>query len=101
MNEGLDCLCSRKLGKIGLNGIAGLVGLHKNRYIPANLWFSYDRVLRVGPSGPALFYYLNEPRLLAEQALGTGTADLALPADWPGPSIGETEREDRRSKGKT
>ena len=26
-----------------------------------NLWFSYDRVLRVGPPGPALFYYLNEP----------------------------------------
>ena len=24
----------------------------------ANLWFSYDRVLRVGPPGPALFYYL-------------------------------------------
>jgi ribosome maturation factor RimP len=24
-----------------------------------NLSFSYDRVLRVGPSGPALFYYLN------------------------------------------
>ena len=61
MNEGLDYLRSRKLGKIGLNGIAGLVGLHKNRYIRANLWFSYDRVLRVGPPGPALFYYLNEP----------------------------------------
>jgi len=49
-----------KLGKIGLNGIPGLVGLRKNRYIRANLWFSYDRVLRVGPAGPALFYYLNE-----------------------------------------
>jgi len=35
--------------------------LRKNRYIPGNLWFSYDRVLRVGPPGPALFYYLNEP----------------------------------------
>jgi len=32
----------------------------ENRYISRNLWFSYDRVLRVGPSGPALFYYLNE-----------------------------------------
>jgi hypothetical protein len=50
-----------KLGKIRLNGIAGLVGLRENRYIRGNLWFSYDRVLRVGPPGPALFYYLNEP----------------------------------------
>src|SRR3954452_18637066 len=33
----------------------------ENRYIRGNLWFSYDRVLRVGPTGPALFYYLNEP----------------------------------------
>jgi len=61
VNEGLDFVPLSKLGKIGLNGIAGLVGLHKNRYIRGNLWFSYDRVLRVGPSGPALFYYLNEP----------------------------------------
>jgi hypothetical protein len=61
MNEGLDCLRSRKLGKIRLNGPSGLVGLRKNRYIRGNLWFSYDRVLRVGPPGPALFYYLNAP----------------------------------------
>ena len=61
MNEGLDFIFLSKLGKIGLNWIAGLVGLRKNRYIRGNLWFSYDRVLRVGPSGPALFYYLNEP----------------------------------------
>src|SRR6266480_6812006 len=38
-----------------------LAGHSENRYIHGNLWFSYDRVLRVGPSGPALFYYLNEP----------------------------------------
>jgi len=61
VNEGLDFVSVSKLGKIRLNGIAGLVGLRKNRYIPGNLWFSYDRVLRVGPPGPALFYYLNEP----------------------------------------
>jgi ribosome maturation factor RimP len=35
--------------------------LGENRYISRNLWFSYDRVLRVGPPGPALFYYLNGP----------------------------------------
>ena len=44
-------------------GLAGLAGLGKNRYISRNLWFSYDRVLRVGPSGPALFYYLSQPEL--------------------------------------
>ena len=42
-------------------GLAGLAGQRENRYIGRNLWFSYDRVLRVGPSGPALFYYPNEP----------------------------------------
>lgn len=61
MNEGLDLGPRSKRGKIDLNGIAGLVGLRENRYIRGNLWFSYDRVLRVGPPGPALFYYLNEP----------------------------------------
>jgi hypothetical protein len=41
--------------------VAGLAGPVENRYIAINLWFSYDRVLRVGPTGPALFYYLNGP----------------------------------------
>src|SRR5271170_5171553 len=41
-------------------GLAGLAGSPEKRYITANLWFSYDRVLRVGPTGPALFYYLSE-----------------------------------------
>ena len=44
-----------------LSGLAGLAGPGENRYISRNLWFSYDRVLRVGPPGPALFYYLNGP----------------------------------------
>ena len=44
-----------------LNGIPGLAGGYENRYIGSNLWFSYDRVLRVGPPGPALFYYLKAP----------------------------------------
>jgi ribosome maturation factor RimP len=43
-----------------LNGLPGLAEWRENRYIGSNLWFSYDRVLRVGPPGPALFYYLNE-----------------------------------------
>ncbi|MEH2524597.1 hypothetical protein V1288_002506 [Bradyrhizobium sp. AZCC 2176] len=74
MNEGLDFIPLLQLGKIGLNGIAGLVGLRKNRYIRGNLWFSYDRVLRVGPAGPALFYYLNLPcpEWAAGAAQGTG-----------------------------
>jgi hypothetical protein len=45
--------------KIMRSGLAGLAGSEENRYISRNLWFSYDRVLRVGPPGPALFYYLN------------------------------------------
>ncbi len=49
-------------------GIAGLAGSRKNRYISRNLWFSYDRVLRVGPPGPALFYYLNKPAVVRRRA---------------------------------
>jgi hypothetical protein len=45
--------------KIACSVLAGLARQGENRYIRRNLWFSYDRVLRVGPSGPALFYYLN------------------------------------------
>ena len=41
--------------------LPGLAGSCQNRYISRNLWFSYDRVLRVGPPGPALFYYLSKP----------------------------------------
>jgi hypothetical protein len=72
MNEGLDSRPAFRRGKIGLNGIAGLVGLRKNRYIRGNLWFSYDRVLRVGPPGPALFYYLNEPDPEGDAGRGSG-----------------------------
>ena len=55
MNEGLGSIRALKRGKIDLNAIAGLVGLRKNRYIRGNLWFSYDRVLRVGPPGTRSF----------------------------------------------
>src|SRR3954452_21059543 len=61
MNEGLGFGPLGEDSKSALTGCAGLAGLRKNRYIRRNLWFSYDRVLRVGPPGPALFYYLNQP----------------------------------------
>ena len=61
MNEGLGFGLPEPYSKSALTERAGLAGLGKNRYIRRNLWFSYDRVLRVGPPGPALFYYLNEP----------------------------------------
>jgi hypothetical protein len=48
--------------------VSGLAGTGENRYINGNLWFSYDRVLRVGPPGPALFYYLIELFYLNEPA---------------------------------
>ena len=60
MKEGLGLKPRSNAGKIAASGLAGLAGMRENRYISRNLWFSYDRVLRVGPSGPALFYYLNE-----------------------------------------
>src|SRR5258707_15881038 len=63
-------------------GLAGLAGSGKNRYISGNLWFSYDRVLRVGPPGPALFYYLNEP---AGCDAGPASGSTAGPAFRPGP----------------
>ena len=80
MNEGLDSDATSKRGKIGVNDIAGLVGLRKNRYIRGNLWFSYDRVLRVGPAGPALFYYLNQPSLKGHRGRGSGTGRIPVKA---------------------
>ena len=61
VKEGLGLEALGKAAKSRLHGLAGLAVTAENRYISRNLWFSYDRVLRVGPSGPALFYYLNEP----------------------------------------
>jgi hypothetical protein len=61
VKEGLGLKRRGKGPEIAASGIAGLAVSAQNRYISGNLWFSYDRVLRVGPSGPALFYYLNEP----------------------------------------
>jgi len=55
---------------------SGLAGPRQNRYIGSNLHVSYDRVLRVGPPGPALFYYLNTAGPDGAQAdvRGTGRA---------------------------
>jgi hypothetical protein len=61
VKEGLDLKSGLNGRKITARGRAGLAVTAQNRYISRNLWFSYDRVLRVGPPGPALFYYLNEP----------------------------------------
>ncbi len=61
VKEGLGLKPCGKTAKSWLCGLSGLAVTAENRYISRNLWFSYDRVLRVGPSGPALFYYLNEP----------------------------------------
>ncbi len=38
----------------------GLAASQESRYISLNLHFSYDPRRRVGPPGPALFYYLND-----------------------------------------
>jgi len=80
VNEGLDFGTASERGKIDLNAIAGLVGLRKNRYIRGNLWFSYDHVLRVGPPGPALFYYLNEPSPEGTSGAVQGTGRTAVKA---------------------
>jgi ribosome maturation factor RimP len=65
-----------------MSGPTGLAGSRENRYINGNLWFSYDRVLRVGPPGPALFYYLIEPD--ADNRAGSGSCSPAGPAFRPG-----------------
>jgi hypothetical protein len=69
-------------GKITVEGLAGLAGTGENRYIGANLWFSYDRVLRVGPAGPALFYYPNRPDRGYGAGHGSGCA-TGLPGGPP------------------
>jgi hypothetical protein len=61
VKEGLGLKPGQKTRQITARRLAGLAVTAENRYISRNFWFSYDRVLRVGPSGPALFYYLNEP----------------------------------------
>ena len=61
MKEGLGLKAANEGRKIASFGLAGLAGSRQNRYIGGNLRFSYDRVLRVGPTGPALFYYPNGP----------------------------------------
>jgi hypothetical protein len=80
VNEGLGFVPVPTSRKFALNGLAGLAGLQENRYIRGNLWFSYDRVLRVGPTGPALFYYLNEPSPNGPPGAVQGTGRIAVKA---------------------
>ncbi|CCE06951.1 hypothetical protein BRAS3843_1890005 [Bradyrhizobium sp. STM 3843] len=69
MNEGLGIrrICPtgshpERGPKLRVSGFLALAGPHQNRYISCNLqYLIYDRVVRVGPPGPALFYYLNHP----------------------------------------
>ncbi len=82
MKEGLGLKAAPKRPKIAALGLAGLAGSGENRYISGNLWFSYDRVLRVGPSGPALFYYPNEPPQIDD----AGLARVAQPGRPEGPA---------------
>jgi hypothetical protein len=56
VKEGLGSKHFRKPAKLAASGAAGLAGPAENRYIAINLWFSYDRVLRVGPSPDPLFF---------------------------------------------
>ena len=45
--------------EISASGVLrALSDLRKKAIFQFNLHFSYDRVVRVGPAGPALFYYL-------------------------------------------
>jgi hypothetical protein len=62
VKEGLGSNARPKAAKLQALGLAGLAGLGKNRYTGRNLWFSYDRVSRVGPFRTRSF-------LLPEQAL--------------------------------
>jgi ribosome maturation factor RimP len=82
VKEGLGPNPTQNTPKCRLSGLAGLAGLGENRYISGNLWFSYDRVLRVGPPGPALFYYLSEP----DADNGAGPAQVTQPDRLSGPA---------------
>jgi hypothetical protein len=47
--------------KTSFRVVSGLAGPPENGYIRRNLHVLIRSRLRVGPSGPALFYYLNDP----------------------------------------
>jgi hypothetical protein len=57
MKEGLDLGTETRSGIPSL----GLAAHGEKRYMSRNLRSHTKRVLRVGPSGPALFYYLSLP----------------------------------------
>ena len=81
MNEGLGFEDPGKARKIASDGLAGLAGLRENRYIPGNLWYLMRSRLRVGPTGPALFYYLNVPARMGRQTrFGESAGSPLIPA---------------------
>jgi ribosome maturation factor RimP len=65
------------MGKFACLTTPGLAGCPQKRYIGSNLKFSYDRVLRVGPPGPALFYYLKGPG-----RTGSGSGNASPPVRY-------------------
>ena len=61
MKEGLGSAAAER-SKINIPGIARALWHQPKTAISASTYsFSYDRVSRVGPPGPALFYYLRRP----------------------------------------
>lgn len=89
MKEGLAAKPPRNRREIIALSSAALAGPSQNGYIRLNLWFSYDRVLRVGPPGPALFYYLNlldaerRPGAVRAAQSGRGPAATEYQLDRP------------------
>ena len=74
MKEGLGFQGIQTGGKFVIDGDAGLVRPSEKGYINRNLQVSYERVLRVGPSGPALFYYLKQDQWIIAGQLGVNAS---------------------------
>jgi hypothetical protein len=73
MKEGLGGYAQKRRFR---QGSQGLVGEGEKGYISADFIFSYDRVMRVGPQGPALFYYLNPAGGFPAPVANSGERDL-------------------------
>src|ERR1700730_4629369 len=71
----------------GLRASRALPDEGKTVISPPTFGISYDRVLRVGPPGPALFYYPNQPD--AGNGAGRGPGSTAGPLLRPGPNSTE------------
>ncbi len=62
--------------------LAGLAGTGKSRYISADLRFSYDNVVRVGPPGPALFITWTRPAPATAPTVPGKRLDPTGSAQW-------------------